>query len=218
MFGNHRCDSGTVPNRFRCRDLHNRATKRAKNIKGLLFPKSCPKQRRLVLSQRRALKGRKRMTRLGTPGASTQDNKYRKSAREPWLLATNLTYCATQVVTIYGYRMQIEENYRDAKNHRWGWSLRHAQSRTNDRMEVLLVLAALANVVVQGVGTAGENDSLQFQFQANTIRKRRVLSLFLLGRFLLKTRYRYLLSSRQLRHGFQVIPLKIRDIAAEIKT
>ena len=67
------------------------------------------------------------------------------------------------------------------KCHRWGWSLRHCLTRKRARLELLLLVAALAIVVQQVVGMAAEARGLARRHQANTIRKRRVLSIYLLG-------------------------------------
>jgi len=92
------------------------------------------------------------------------------------------------VVSIYSLRMQIEESFRDLKCHRWGWSLRHCKSRSRARLEILLLVASIAIVIQQLVGLAGEACGLSHRHQANTVRSRRVLSVFLLGAYLLGTR------------------------------
>ena len=84
--------------------------------------------------------------------------------------------------------MQIEESFRDLKNHRHGWALEDIGCRTPERIEVLLMLAAIANVAMQTLGLAAESLGLQYEFQANTIRTRRVLSFFVLARMLLARR------------------------------
>jgi hypothetical protein len=104
-------------------------------------------------------------------------------AKQPWVLATSLPDKeAKAVVRIYGKRMQIEESYRDAKNHRWGWSFRDARATTDQRYMVLLLVASLAMLALTLVGQAAESRGWHRRYQANTIRKRRVLSLFVLGK------------------------------------
>jgi len=138
--------------------------------------------RRLVLSGKPKLKGRKRLTRKGKRGKSGFDRAHSNGAKEPQLLATSLTCCARLVVETYATRMQIEESFRDLKSHRFGWEFCSARSRNPKRIEVLMMLATLASVVLLMVGAAAERLRLERQFQANTIRKRRVLSLITLGR------------------------------------
>lgn len=107
--------------------------------------------------------------------------------REAWLLATSLSHSAKQVVAIYKTRMQIELTFRDMKSHRFGWGFEDARCRSTTRVAVQLMLVAVASLVVMLVGIAAEAAGLQKQFQANTIRKRRVLSLVALGRAVINT-------------------------------
>ena len=110
-----------------------------------------------------------------------------KSAREPWVLVTSLsTETARQVANIYKRRMQIEETFRDKKSHRFGWSFEDARSRSTERVNVLVLLTAMASWVAALVGLAAEAENRQFDYQANTTRKRRVLSVVTLGRLILQ--------------------------------
>lgn len=117
----------------------------------------------------------------------TRSLVYRKSAREPWVLATSLTtLTANQVVAIYATRMKIEETFRDLKNPRFGWALSYSASRSAQRYSVLLLLASLALVAIILAGAAAEASDIRFRYQANTIMSRRVLSLFSLGRLIIR--------------------------------
>lgn len=196
---------------FSCQQLHQRATNRARNVGHLAFPRQRPKTRRLVLSKARRSKGRKRLNTEGRSARTATDRRCEKSAREPWLLATSLTTQPYGVVNIYAYRMQIEENYRDAKNHRWGWALNQTRSRVFKRLDVILLIVAIASLAQQSVGVAAERRKLQGAFQANTERKRRVISLFVLGGFLLKTENQHLLTAHDIRAGFLVLSKGIRS-------
>jgi Transposase DDE domain len=102
-------------------------------------------------------------------------------AKEPWLLATSLdAETAEQVVAIYATRMQIEETFRDAKNHRFGWSLRHVRGYHEHRLSLLLLFAALATLAVTLLGLAAVAVGRHRRYQANT-EKTRTLSYFVLG-------------------------------------
>jgi hypothetical protein len=106
---------------------------------------------------------------------------YRAGAHDPWLLATSLTdVTAEQVVSTYALRMKIEETFRDAKNHRFGWSLRHVRCYSPARMGNLLLLTTLAIIAVTVLGFEAERRHLHRAYQANTV-KHRVLSFFVLG-------------------------------------
>ncbi len=110
---------------------------------------------------------------------------YRRLHRAPWLLATSLPHdanSARMVTQLYAQRMQIEETFRDLKCHRWGFGLRYARSHNPRRLEILLLLAALASMVLWLLGLAGRALELHRRLQANTIRTRPVLSVFFIGR------------------------------------
>jgi Transposase DDE domain len=121
-----------------------------------------------------------RKSRKLPPPTTTEEKEYRKSCRDPWLLATSMEDVAPEVVATYARRMQIEETFRDAKNHRFGWSFRTARSACPERIATLLMLAALAMYVVTIIGLAAERLGAQAAYRANTV-ARRVLSLFVLG-------------------------------------
>jgi Transposase DDE domain len=143
--------------------------------------------RRLILSPKPRSKGRRRKTRLGRRGQSGADKNHSRGAKEPWLLATSLTCSARKIVEIYATRMQVEESFRDLKSHRFGWAFCSARSKNPKRIEVLLMIATLASIALSMVGAAAEHRKLERQFQANTVRKRRVLSLITLGRRIIRT-------------------------------
>jgi DDE family transposase len=171
-----------------CKELHRLATTRPKNLGDVWFPKRNPERRRLVLSKLPKSKHRRVKTRRG-PGNDTNYKEYRKNAHEPLLLATSLACRATQVVAIYQMRFQIEESFRDLKCHRWGWSLRHTLTRKRERLEILLLIAAIAAVAQQMVGIAADALGLARRFQSNTVSNRRVLSINLLGSLVLNSRH-----------------------------
>jgi hypothetical protein len=109
-----------------------------------------------------------------------------EAMREPWLLATSLEDApADEITRIYGRRMQIEETFRDTKSRRLGWSLETARTSRSARIDVMMLIASLASLLVLMVGIAAEGAGLQRGFQANTTRKRRVLALTTLGRLVL---------------------------------
>ena len=43
--------------------------------------------------------------------------------------------------------MQIEETIRDLKSHRFGFALRYARTKRAERLEALLLVAALASFI-----------------------------------------------------------------------
>jgi hypothetical protein len=136
---------------------------------------------RLVLVRKRRRPGPKR-----PPPACKEERELRQSALDPWLLATSLSDGdAAEVVRLYAKRMQIEETFRDAKNHRFGWSLGTVRLSTPARAAVLLALAALAFLVITLIGMAVERSGRHRAYQANT-EKRRVLSFMVLTMAILR--------------------------------
>jgi hypothetical protein len=167
------------------KNLHQLAGRSCRDLGTVTIFKSHPTPYRLVLSKVPRSKGRKRLTAKGRPSQRSSHRQLATSAKEPWVLATSLTSPPKAVVAVYALRMQIEESFRDLKSHRHGWSLQHIGCRTNERIEVLLMVAALANVALHLVGIAAERRRLQQSFQANTVTERRVFSLFVLARLVL---------------------------------
>lgn len=142
-------------------------------------------ERRQMLSRLVLVRKRRKPGRYLAPPSSRDEKEFRKGARDPWLLATSLDLDPPAIVAIYATRMQIEEAFRDAKNHRFGWSLGHVRTASPDRAQLLLLLATIAMLVVTLVGLAVESRGAHRAYQANTT-TRRVLSLFVLGNAVLR--------------------------------
>ena len=159
-----------------CNTLWTQARSRAKALGRVALCRTNSLKTYLYLIQDKA-KGRHSKRHDGM----TQE--YRKSAAEPWLLASSLCHrqAAKGVVRIYRTRMQIEEGFRDLKSARYGFSFAYAKSQQPERVQILLLIAALASVLAWFVGWLAEQQQLHLQFQANSIKHRRVLSLFYLG-------------------------------------
>jgi len=121
--------------------------------------------------------------------------EHAKGGREPWLLVSNLpesTWDATRIVNLYNQRMQIEESFRDTKNERYGLALNFCRSQHIKRVEILLMIAMLTQFSLLLVGKVAYMKGYYKDFQANTVKSRRVLSYFRLGKELLaRTEYRF---------------------------
>lgn len=108
------------------------------------------------------------------------DRYFRKQQKDPWLIATNLSpeeLSAKQIMRLYGKRMQIEECFRDLKSDRFGFGLSLSRSKNIDRLNVLLLIAALATLCLWWTGYYARQQGWHLQFQANTVRDRHVLSI-----------------------------------------
>jgi len=192
-----------------CQTLHKLAGPRAKSLGCVPFPRKHPQSKRLVLSRTRRSKARKRLNALRRPGRTRNDRDNERSAREPWLLATSLSCNASRVVDIYALRMQIEENFRDCKNCRWGWGLEQNRSRSAERVEALLFIAAITSILQITAGVAAEAAAIHRHYQANTISNRRVISLFLLGALLYRANDVSTLRSLDIRAALRQMRLAI---------
>jgi len=75
-----------------------------------------------------------------------------KHRDEPWFLMTDLDRAVESLTTLYGKRMTIEELFRDNKNKRNGFSLRHTKITKAERLDRLLLVLALAYWLLVGIG------------------------------------------------------------------
>ena len=85
------------------------------------------------------------------------------------------------MVEFYALRMQIEESFRDLKSTRFGLSLELHLTYQVERLQVMLLIAALALMVAWLMGKATELTGQHWQYQANTVKKRKVLSTIFIG-------------------------------------
>ncbi len=112
---------------------------------------------------------------------------YSNLAKEPWLLATSdKTLTSEQVVKLYSKRMQIEQNFRDDKSMKYGFSWRLSKSTGVNRMSILCLIASLASTALWFIGCEAERRNWHIKFQANTIKNRRVLSFLTLAKQVIK--------------------------------
>ena len=126
--------------------------------------------------------GRKDLTVSGTPAKGGRSRKIAKREREPWLLVASpeLDLSARQIVTRYSRRMQIELAFRDLKSHRYGQGFEDSLTRKPKRLEILLLIHALATFATWLVGQACEASGLD-AWLAPRKSARRLYSLVRLG-------------------------------------
>lgn len=70
--------------------------------------------------------------------------------KEPWLLTVSKSLnrlSATRITRLYAQRMQIEQSFRDLKSHRDGCAFEDTLTRDPRRLEMLLLIHALASLV-----------------------------------------------------------------------
>ncbi|MEZ9431590.1 transposase, partial [Vibrio splendidus] len=97
-------------------------------------------------------------------------------------------------------RMQIEEAFRDLKSTAYGIALRHNRTRCTKRLDILLLIALLAEILMWWNGLIAVQAKWHFDFQANSIKHRRVLSIPRLGREVRNHR-RYQINESQYQWG-----------------
>jgi hypothetical protein len=78
-------------------------------------------------------------------------------------------------------RRQIDEALRDLKSARWGLAMGDSRTRQLDRLQVLLLMAAVAHVVLGLVGKAPQLSGQPQPSQVNTVKTRVVLSIVFIG-------------------------------------
>jgi hypothetical protein len=137
-------------NKWFCgRRLHRSATPWARSLGEALLTESNPIGCRLVLL-RRPRRGRHQRTRTGARVRNRYAEHMAARTREPWLLAasTSLDHLsATRITRLYAKRMQIEQSFRDLKSHRYGCAFEDTLTRDPRRLEMLLLIHALASLV-----------------------------------------------------------------------
>lgn len=89
-------------------------------------------------------------------------------AREAWWLATNLENAVSKVVAYYDRRMGIEEQFRDAKGHRFGMKLRWTQFTKPEFVERMYLLVGVALLLWTTVGRAVEESEPAVRLESKT--------------------------------------------------
>jgi hypothetical protein len=93
------------------------------------------------------------------------------------ILATSLlTATAKRIAELYALRWRIELTFRDQKSDSLGLGLDAVRTKQLKRVRAYVLLAVLAHYVAFVLGAQAERAGLAPDFQANTVRNRRVLS------------------------------------------
>lgn len=121
--------------------------------------------------------------------ASGKSKRYSKAAKEPWVLVTSLPQARdnpNHIVNIYRQRMRIEENFRDSKCPHYGLGLKKSLTKAPERMDILLLIAAIATFAAWIAGLVTQMMGKASDFQAHSAKFTRSLSIVYLGREALK--------------------------------
>ena len=163
-----------------CKTLYAKASATPKAVGPVFLNRSHPLACEFYLFKESA-KARQKTTTQGQRCRSSHSEKCAQAAREPWLLASSLKEPAARIVKLYAQRMQIEESFRDSKSTSYGFGLSMARTTCRRRLEVLLLLALCALFALWLTGKAVEQAGAHYQYQANSIKNRPVLSTVFIG-------------------------------------
>ena len=164
------------------KDLYQQATSTAKSLGRFQMVRRDPIQCQMVI-YRNKKKGRKDLTAKGERvRKSGKSLSHARREKEPWLLATSLSTerssGAKRIVKIYKSRMQIEESFRDLKT---GLKFNESHARKQKRIEVLLLIAMLAQYLLFLLGMTVKLLDKHRRYQANSVKDRNVLSYQFIG-------------------------------------
>ena len=129
--------------------------------------------------------GRKKKNAKGVLAKGSYENVLAKGGKDPWFLATSLTEqeaCAVEVVKYYSSRMQIEEEFRDTKSHKYGFGLSDSGTKIHVRIHVLLIINLLASIFCWVIACSAVQKQQHLDYHANSSKKLNVLSAITLGR------------------------------------
>jgi len=165
------------------KQLYQQTTSRARSLGQIEMTRSAPHKVALY-GIHQPPKGRKHRRVTGSIARNKLSRQNARREQEPWLLASNLpqpNWTARQVVGIYRKRMQIEEGFRDVKSLRFGFAFDLHRTRCPRRIEILLLIAALACYALYLAGLQAHTTGKSRRFQSNSVRHKTVLSLWRVG-------------------------------------
>lgn len=197
---------------MRVADAYKLAKRKARDLGTVLLGKNNVRAHRTVLSAMPKTTGRQNLGRKGKPRRGGMARAAQAAAREPLLLLTSMPNVPSVVVNIYRTRMQIEQTFRDQKSYRNGWASRHIRTTHPHRIDVLLLIGALAAVALHLVGLTIRGTPLAFSFQANTERRRMVFSTFFLGKLAVRESIAEQLSLRSLLDALAELLSRLRSV------
>jgi hypothetical protein len=159
-----------------------------KNYKDVLLTKAHKHGCRIITTNKKNIHRKRKETASLKKRRKVGSKMYLKSAKEPWVLATNLPeiYKGVMVVNFYKKRMQIEESFRDMKSHQFGLCGRYIRTTNVDRWGVKMLLAAIVQITFWVIGIIGHQQGMQRYFQANTVKDKKIFSNFTLGQLIIE--------------------------------
>ncbi|WP_445657798.1 IS4 family transposase [Achromobacter sp. NCFB-sbj8-Ac1-l] len=174
--------SGDDPWR-RCTADYAHANARPKDLGEQEMIRSCPVQTRLVL-YRKPPQQRQALTQFKQRKRSSHSEVCARRESEPWLLCASRSLTdanACEIVQVYRKRMSIECTFRSLKSHQFGFSFEDSQTAGAARLQILLLIHALATFLLWLVGKLAENRNLRPAYESNNRKDRPTISLLTLG-------------------------------------
>jgi stalled ribosome alternative rescue factor ArfA len=159
------------------------ATSNPKILSDVLLTKASKLLCRLIV-YKKLVKGRVKKNRKGKIAKGSYNEVQAKSNRDPWVLATSLQRqkdLAKLVVLCYSSRMQIEEEFRDTKNRRFGFGLSESGTKIHARVEVLLIINVLATFLCWVLACTTIKKKQHVDYHANSEKAPIILSAIFLG-------------------------------------
>lgn len=167
-----------------CRAFYAQATGKPQDLGRHRLIKSRPVSGRLCL-YRKTPKGRSAQTHTGRRARNSHSEKCAAREREPWLLAASCSLdgqtTPLDIVNLYRTRMRIEQSFRTLKSHQFGFSFKDSQSDGAPRLQMLLLIHALALFLLWIAGRIADQQSLRPQYESNARRSRTTISIITLG-------------------------------------
>jgi len=151
---------------------------------GQVFLSKCHQFKCYLQVHKEPKKGRVRKNIYGEKAGRCVSKRCAKSARNAWVLAHSLgdsELIANRVSKIYSSRMQIEESFRDIKNPQFGFGMRYSRTMGIKRLTNLFLIGLIGTLLAWLLGLSAEHRNLHLNFQTNSIKNRRVLSVFFVG-------------------------------------
>lgn len=174
--------SGDEPWR-RCTADYATASSRPQDLGEQQMIRSCAVQTRLVL-YRKPPQQRQALTQFKQRKRSSHSEVCARRESEPWLLCASPSLANTnacEIVEVYRKRMSIECTFRNLKSHQFGFAFEDSQSAGAARLQILLLIHALATFSLWLVGKLAESRKLRLAYESNNRKDRPTISLLTLG-------------------------------------
>jgi len=165
-------------------ESYTHATEKPKTLGQILLTKRNKLSCRMVVYKKKTL-GRKRKNGKGEIAKGSYQEVMKKTNKEPWALVTSLD--STQatdkhIIKYYSFRMQIEEDFRDTKCHKYGFGLADSRTKIHIRLAVLLIINTLACIYCWVLACHTVQNNKHVDYHANSLKGTNVLSAIYLGR------------------------------------